>query len=326
MNNEKISIIVPIYNSEKTLIRCVESLLNQTYTDIEVILVDDGSKDHSLEICRSYKNKDSRIQVIHKKNGGVSSARNIGLDAANGTYVMFCDSDDWVEDDWCETMLKSYVPGALVMCGYYCHHKDYVQCVGEEVKSNRILKENFLLTKPIAGFAPWNKLYYRAEIVKNNIRFPENISLGEDQLFVWRYLCQMNNDIVYCKKPLNHYVWPEGEGQSLTLNLPINYYEQCKVIFSEIAFDIQNGCKCSQEAQTVFYRDSYFQYERAIRRIFQDSEINFLKKIKLAHNVMHSDEYKFVVRCDGIFANPIIQLLCKRGSSVGMYIVYKMGK
>ena len=105
---ELISIIVPVYNAEKTLTRCVEALLGQTYSNIEILLIDDGSKDRSLDICREFARKDPRLKVIYKKNGGVSSARNAGLDTATGTYVMFCDSDDWVESDWCETLLNAY--------------------------------------------------------------------------------------------------------------------------------------------------------------------------------------------------------------------------
>ena len=95
--DELISIIVPVYNAEKTLRRCVRSLMGQTYRNLEIILVNDGSKDGSLGLCREFAGEDARIRVIDQPNGGVSSARNAGLDAATGKFVMFCDSDDWTE-------------------------------------------------------------------------------------------------------------------------------------------------------------------------------------------------------------------------------------
>lgn len=96
-NDSMISVIVPVYNVERYLARCIESILSQTYTDFELLLIDDGSKDKSGSICDEYALKDSRIRVFHKPNGGVSSARNVGLDNARGQWVAFCDSDDWLD-------------------------------------------------------------------------------------------------------------------------------------------------------------------------------------------------------------------------------------
>ncbi|MCH5320896.1 MAG: glycosyltransferase, partial [Eubacterium sp.] len=97
MNSQKVSIIVPVYNVEKYLNRCVESIVKQTYTNLEIILVDDGSPDNCPAMCDAWAERDSRIKVIHKENGGVSSARNIGIDNADGDYISFVDSDDYVE-------------------------------------------------------------------------------------------------------------------------------------------------------------------------------------------------------------------------------------
>ena len=105
--NERISIIVPVFNVEKYLERCVNSLINQTYKNIEIILVDDGSPDLCPQMCNEYAKKDERIKVLHKKNGGLSDARNAGLDVATGEYIAFVDSDDWVETDFIETLYKN---------------------------------------------------------------------------------------------------------------------------------------------------------------------------------------------------------------------------
>ena len=104
--NPLVTIIIPVYNVEKYLPKCLDSIINQTYNHLEIIIVDDGSKDSSGLICDEYALKDQRIKVLHKKNGGLSSARNAGLDIAKGDYIMFVDSDDYVESHYCEVPLK----------------------------------------------------------------------------------------------------------------------------------------------------------------------------------------------------------------------------
>ena len=114
----EISIIVPVYNTEKYLHRCIDSILAQTFTDFELILVDDGSSDNSPKICDEYAEKDKRVRVIHQENGGVSRARNIGIDNSCGTYLMFCDSDDYVDKRFCEVMHKcaTEYPDDCIIC------------------------------------------------------------------------------------------------------------------------------------------------------------------------------------------------------------------
>ena len=106
MNNPKISVIAPVYNVEKYLPRCIDSILAQTFTDFELLLIDDGSKDHSREICDEYAKKDSRIRVFHKENGGVSSARNLGLDNVKGEWITFVDSDDYLKMEFLSNLTK----------------------------------------------------------------------------------------------------------------------------------------------------------------------------------------------------------------------------
>ncbi len=107
MDNEKVSVIVPIYKTEKYLRRCVDSILAQTYGNLEVILVDDGSPDHCPEICDDYARQDDRVKVIHQINQGVSAARNAGIKAATGGWIQFVDSDDWLEPDYTEKLIET---------------------------------------------------------------------------------------------------------------------------------------------------------------------------------------------------------------------------
>ena len=176
MKEYKISIIVPIYKVERFFERCINSVLSQSIPDIEIILVDDGSPDNCGKMCDDYAAKDSRIIVIHKKNGGLSSARNAGIDIAKGDYLMFIDSDDYVEPDFCEKAYQ-FVTDNNVLCasfGYYEHWSDrtdeFHTSKSKLISANDAIK--CLITKDdvIFNFA-WNKIYHRS--LFNNIRYPE---------------------------------------------------------------------------------------------------------------------------------------------------------
>ena len=161
-----LSVIVPVYNAEKDLDRCVNSILNQTYRDIEVILVDDGSPDNSPCICDGFSHKDSRVRVIHKENGGVSTARNAGLDAAQGDYIAFVDSDDFIEPDMYEKMMNIAEKYScdVVMC----------DCIKDFGKHSEIYTHNIK-----EGFYDLKKLkdeYYNHLLIMENIEYPATIS------------------------------------------------------------------------------------------------------------------------------------------------------
>lgn len=205
-----VSIIVPVYKSKDTLKRCVESLLAQTVEDTEMILVDDGSPDGSGELCDKLAEEDSRIRVIHKENGGVSSARNVGIEAAKGDYLLFADSDDYVEQDMVEKLLGGIGNDDIAICGFHHHYqgRDIVRIPEVPGQSG---EENFLALYG-EGFLnmPWNKLYKR-ELTG---RFDESLSLGEDLLFNLDYLRRADG-IAIVKAPLCHYIQDET-GASLS--------------------------------------------------------------------------------------------------------------
>ncbi len=177
----RISIIIPIYNAEPFLGKCVESVLMQSVSDIEVILVNDGSNDNSLEICKEFATKDSRVKVIDKPNGGVSDARNHGIECASGNYLMFVDSDDWLSVD----ALKQFTP--------YMDRYDIIR--GSAIalypgKSRRYKLGHFADTEAIIRaiisrktiVACWGVLFRRELFISNNIRFDTNLNIGEDWL------------------------------------------------------------------------------------------------------------------------------------------------
>lgn len=187
--NSKISIIVPVFNSAKWLNKCIDSIIEQTYNNIEIILIDDGSTDNSPEICDEYAKRDSRIRVIHKKNEGVSIARNTGIDTSTGEYIKFVDSDDWIEKDCCEKLVNIIEKESvdLVICGLNVFQNNKLlrnpHLENKKIDIREGFKEYKYINKIFA--APWNKLYKKEKILK---KFKEGQSLGEDLAFNLDYL------------------------------------------------------------------------------------------------------------------------------------------
>ncbi|MFT8556149.1 glycosyltransferase [Liquorilactobacillus hordei] len=204
INNDKISVVVPIYNKEKFLSRCIHSILRQTYVNLELILVDDGSTDGSFKICRKIEKEDSRVKCISKANEGVAKARNYGLKFVTGKYIMFVDADDYVKDTMLSSMKKES-NNDLVVCNYQTKKE-------EKTYNNKLVNKKFhnfeeikngIFKKNIFPFmvVPWLKLFKMDIINKNNITF-DNITIGEDACFVLEYLrycksLKMIDDVLY---------------------------------------------------------------------------------------------------------------------------------
>lgn len=180
----KISIIVPIYNTSKFLKCCIDSLIEQTYREIEIILVNDGSTDNSLEIIKEYLQKDNRIIILNKKNGGLSSARNSGIKIATGEYILNVDSDDWLEKDTCEKLIRKAIQtnGDIIIGNIFLEYQNKtikwfdLKEEGEykfEEYFNKYVHEN-------GKNSIWNKLIKRELYTNNKLYHPEEISMGED--------------------------------------------------------------------------------------------------------------------------------------------------
>ena len=184
--NSLISVIVPVYNAKKYLDRCIQSIINQKYKELEIILVDDGSKDNSLEICKSYADKDNRIQVIHKENAGVSAARNTGIEAASGDFIAFVDSDDYIDENMYFNMMQkaSEYNCDLVMCDCYKVRGNNKCIFTHDIISGfydkeQLYKEYFdklLMLDSInypATISNWVLLIKTDIIKENNLKYPE---------------------------------------------------------------------------------------------------------------------------------------------------------
>lgn len=180
-----ISIIVPVYKAERFLHKCVDSILSQTFSDFELLLIDDGSPDNSGKICEDYKAKDSRIRVIHKENGGASSARNVGLEKAMGEWVCFVDSDDWIERNCLEVVYHYAVEDELdcIQFSYKRINKEG-NIVITEVGETPVMNLKDYINAGVFCFRAGGTLLNMNVINSLNLRFKEGLKLAEDQLFM----------------------------------------------------------------------------------------------------------------------------------------------
>ena len=324
--NELISIIVPVYNVENVINYCVESILSQTYTNFELILVNDGSIDSSGDLCDKYAEKDKRINVIHKKNGGVSSARNVGVTKANGEFICFVDSDDYLERFFLEELIKekNLFPGFdSVWCGFqtvngYKNHEVLEKIVFE--KNNKVtktsVKEIMTLHDKWLDAGPCCKLYRRDLIISSNLRFLENISLGEDLYFNFKYLDLTNGKIIVVNKCLYNYVKTKDE--SLTNKYHENLFEKYKSIH-RLMYDCLVKWKCDKEQFLLFYNSCFFIYEYVLHNTFRkDSTIKH--KYRYNRQIITSYEFKNAIRNSNCYIHPIYKL----GYMLGSYHIIRL--
>ncbi len=208
-----ISVIVPVYKVEKYLEKCVASIQCQTYADLEIILVDDGSPDRCGEICEELACKDRRIKVVHQKNGGLSAARNAGLEIFTGDFVAFVDSDDSIEPEMMETLLSSLAGCDWAICGYRSVSENEarrtVNMGRKDIQSFTPLDKDALWNEVFGRLndAAWNKLY-RAALIRD-LRFPPGIVHGEDLIFNLQYLTKCRRGAI-CATPLYNYLQRAG--------------------------------------------------------------------------------------------------------------------
>lgn len=224
MNNPIVSIITPVYKVVNCLPKCIESVISQTFTEWEMILVDDGSPDRSGEICDEYALRDSRIKVLHKKNGGPSSARNLGIEHAQGKYIWFIDSDDWIEQGALSSIFNVMDNSNADVC-FFCLNPrsnsevqipfDFKSIVGNNVDGIHYVGRQecakaFVEIEMSAGMGwTWNKWFKKSIIDENHIRFDTRFAIQEDHLFTLSYLLHVNHVIITDYAPYN-YVMQSG--------------------------------------------------------------------------------------------------------------------
>lgn len=205
-NNKKVSIIIPVYNGEKFLYRSINSIRKQTYTNTEIILINDGSTDNSGEICREIAKQDKRVIFYDRKNAGISKTREFGLQQATGAFITYCDCDDWIEPNMIESMVNTLInhEADLVITDYYVETGNksiYIKQEPENSNPTNITRE--ILQGKLHG-ATWNKMIRKSIIQKHNIHFPKGINYCEDVLF-WIQILQHPIKLAYIPKAYYHY-------------------------------------------------------------------------------------------------------------------------
>lgn len=263
MPNPFLSVIIPVYNAEAYLTRCLDSILAQTFTDFEAILVNDGSTDGSAALCDGYVEKDSRFHCIHKENGGHTSARQAGLGQASGTYVAFVDSDDWIAPAMYQTMCgAARDTGADMVCCNYTAvtPKGDIPCRSsfsdglyekEQLAKQvypRMLYSGVYFTY---GAAPnlWNKLFRRELLIKNLYPVPLSVKLGEDALV--SYICLLESSRVYfCGESFYYY---QSTASSLTHSMDENRLRENRLLFDAFLNIIDFSVYPCMERQLHYY-------------------------------------------------------------------------
>src|SRR5690606_38330405 len=251
---KKVSIVVPVYNAAAYLETCITSISKQTYKNIEVILVNDGSTDKSGEICDQYAKIDPRITAIHQQNAGPAAARNKGIEKASGAYLQFVDADDWMK----QTMTNDLVTALenheadLVICGYESGKQIYVPSITGFFDKDVFLNYIGLLYKQIILPSPCNKMYRLERLKNNEIRFLENHSYGEDLLFNLHYI---ENSMSFYLLPENLYGYRQNS-DSLTNSYMENMFEKQEKLYSKVKSFLEKNNRWSGEnithIETIF--------------------------------------------------------------------------
>ena len=199
----KVSVLIPIYNVQEYLPKCLDTVLGQTYNNLQIVIIDDGSTDNSYEIAAKYANNDSRIELYRQSNQGVATTRNNLLTKIKGEHVLFVDSDDWLELDMIDFLMKkkNYSGADLITCGMVINDSPLKDEYIEHSYNQEEAIERFLYHKEFRG-SLWNKLVDTSLL--HNVRFHCGISYGEDALFCWHYL-QNVSSVLYTNKQLYHY-------------------------------------------------------------------------------------------------------------------------
>lgn len=281
----RFSIIVPIYNREKVLEKCIDSLINQTFKDIEIILIDDGSDDRSFSICKSYEEKDKRVRSLHVKQGGVSRARNTGIALSNGEYLIFVDSDDYVEKTMCERfndIIMNQNPDVIIG-GYHLHCKSHTGVVRVSLDNSFEFhdgKEYLIKAIKSRRFkaSVWGNVFKNDGILGERIRFDEELSYHEDMDIMYRLLANVHR-IFLSDDPLYHYMLLENSLMYSDDNAKKKHDDMVVVLKRLLLANDSEADKCSKDAIYSQISKCFINsciYNRVSRPSFTDVTIKHL--------------------------------------------------
>lgn len=293
--NSLVTFILPVYNAENTLKRCLDSILKQTYCDYEIIIIDDGSVDDSGKICDSYSLNDNRFRVVHKENAGVASARQLGVSLASGEYVIHIDSDDWIESNMLSDMMNEISDADILVSDYYYntkHGQTYVRqvdCTTSEELLEKIIKGE------VFG-SLWHKLIRRN--LYQNIEFNTDLTFCEDQLLLFKILTTYKCKVINLHKAYYHYECCDG---SITQRTDREYFDN-KIKYEDYALQVLSPLSF-RYIRDIFVLDRLKSYSGPIQsKIYSNSEIKALVNRLPKPNVS-------VIRLKFVFVNQILFLI-----------------
>lgn len=284
-----ISVIVPVFNVEKYLRCCVDSILAQTFTDIEVLLVDDGSTDASGAICDEYAKADRRVRVFHKKNGGASSARNLGLGEAAGKWIMFVDSDDKVAPQICGRLLAHAAEGCQPLCMMYNWKDGEIKPCSVGVEKGCYPVERF---PEIRAYGPCARFYERRLVESAGLRFTEGFSFAEDSIFNYEYYSLIEAFAVI-DEPLYYYrILPNSLSHG-------SYIPDFERIIKALYRERLHLAESLKRNDAEFFRDYYASYFYSMcvlleNNMHEDAPGTWFEKVRRNSAVLRSEEFRKV--------------------------------
>lgn len=309
------SVIVPIYNAEKTLKRCLDSLVAQVYPDFQAILVDDGSSDNSLSIAEEYAARDSRFVCIHQENSGVSATRNAGLAHARGEFITFLDSDDVYFPDYFQEfhkLISSHPTHDCFLCGFEYITNDSsngMTCLFSANENVSLVHREKIMSlhQKTLEASPVNKAYRTSIIHANQLQMELDLSLGEDLLFNYSYIDNCHNpEVVVLNKSLYGYYCFSDD------SLNHKYRADLKQIYDRLnkktLFYLQKW-GVSSEQLSIFYNSVFYRYEKVLSNTFRkESPLTKREKYQCNNTILSSDEFRQALALSNCYLHPLYRL------------------
>ena len=285
-----VSIIIPVYNAEKYLAACIEGVLAQTMKNFELLLIDDGSKDNSGKICDQYAENDERITVFHQANGGVSSARNFGIEKSSGKYITFIDSDDLVEPNYLEVLISASENDKYDFVHAIFSDSEQIEAIAADYDYSEQNHPNY---SPLIQFgAVYPNLFKKDIMVKNNLRFKKEITYAEDTIFVYEYLscCErirVITDVIYHYNTLN----PTSASHKMHNNIDVFIAKRNAAFFAflqKLNFDDKTrtmlmDCFAYSSFSHLIWYVYYVGDKKCLKSIFEKNFDNYKKSLQNIH-------------------------------------------
>lgn len=302
----KFSIILPVYNASKTIARTLDSIVNQIFKDFEVIIIDDGSNDDTAKICFEYVKTDEKFRYYFQQNSGVSAARNKGIELSTGDFIVFIDSDDVYKNTYLESfylLINTYPDYDNYWCKYATHSNVNLSS-SPTLSTVAFCKSDApYLHSIVLDAALWNKAYKRNLIVKHSIDLPNDISLGEDLIFNYRYLDVTNGKILLCENEL--YVYTVNQDGSLDSKYRDDLYEIHLRLLNETKH-YYDKWKIDEESKSLYFNSVYFSLEKVLYNVYRkECTLSRKEKKRLNNRIIKSGEFQEALKLCNCKIHPL---------------------